>query len=89
MPNTVSCWPLRAASIGASTSTAYASHTAGVRRGWLRIVVLVVVEVMLLAVLLLGARALIPVFAPPPPPATPTLPSDALRGCSPALPGCR
>jgi hypothetical protein len=49
----------------------------------------VVVEVALVAVLLLGARALIPVFAPPPPPATPTLPVDALRGCSPALPGCR
>jgi hypothetical protein len=60
-----------------------------VRRGWQRILVLVVVEVVLLGVLLLGARAVIPVFAPPPPPATPTLPVDALRGCSPALPGCR
>jgi hypothetical protein len=59
-----------------------------VRRGW-RILVLVLVEVALLAVLLLGARALVPVFAPPPPTATPTLPIDALRGCSPALPGCR
>jgi hypothetical protein len=59
-----------------------------VRRGW-RIVLVVVVELLLLAVLLLGARALVPVFAPPLPPPTPTIPPDALRGCSPALPGCR
>jgi hypothetical protein len=61
---------------------------AGVGRAW-RIGVVVAVELLLLAALLLGARALVPLVAPSPPPPTPTIPADALRGCSPALPGCR
>jgi hypothetical protein len=51
--------------------------------------VLVAAELGLLLALFAGALALLPAVAPPLPAPTATLPTDALRACPPAIPGCR